>query len=879
MSLQAGTRLGPYEVGALIGVGGMGEVYAARDTRLDRKVAVKVLAPELATDPEFRARFAQEAKAISSLNHPLICGLFDIGSEQNTEYLVLELLEGETLAARLERGPLPLPQVLRFGIEIADALEAAHRKGIVHRDLKPGNVMLTGGGLKLLDFGLAKHASAAVRALSTLATAPGTGTAPGTIIGTLQYMAPEQVQGFPADARSDLFALGTILYEMATGRRAFEASTQASLIARILTSDVPDVSTLAPVAPPLFDHVVQCCLAKEPADRWQTAHDLKLQLQWIQQHGSQVDRAGAVASRTRRSWSLWIVSAAAVLLAATVLALLLWPSPAVAPLRPMRFDVTAPLNMQLDNFDAVAIAPDAKHLVFTATVDGQRQLVRWDLTSGEQVTMPGTQGGVFPFWSPDSRSVAFFQPNTRSLKKVLVAGGSARVVAENTDLSSMSRGTWASGTIVFGSGRGPLYRVAETGGPATPLDLHLPTAPRKHFAYPVYLPDGRHFTVSIVGDRAVYVASVDSHEVRKILDDASAAVYAAGHLLYARGAGLFARPFDAGHLEFFGPEVQVAGQGGSISMSDDGTIVYRRDLILANEPASVRVSPSRLTWFDRSGRRTGTLGGPAPYQQVVVSARGRHATVVREDDESNADLWDVDLMTGIFTRLTNDSAADMDPSWSPDERALAFTSTRAGSEAVFLKDVISGKESALGRFEEPMVVDQWTPDGRFVIARTLGKAVYAISPDGDQKPRLLADTPYVEDEVHVSPDGQWVAFNSNESGPWEVYVAAFPSFGSKQQLSSGGGTQPQWRADGRELFYIAPGGTMMSIPMDTRGGLRPGGTTRLFTSGIPFESSRPQYGVTGDGHRFLGLEPVEGRQSFTVLVNWLQSKWPSGQAR
>ena len=287
MPLQAGTRLGPYEVLSLIGAGGMGEVYQARDTRLDRKVAVKVLAPELASDAEFRARFEREAKAISALNHPHICGLYDIGREHDTEYLVLELLEGETLAARIERGPLPLAQVLRFGIEIADALEAAHRHGIVHRDLKPANIMLTAAGTKLLDFGLAKHTvGAAGQALSMLATAPGTGTAQGTIIGTLQYMAPEQVQGAPADARTDIFALGTILYEMATGRRAFEAKTQASLIAKILETDVPAVSTLAPLAPPALDHVVQACLAKEPADRWQTAHDVKLELQWIQTKGS-----------------------------------------------------------------------------------------------------------------------------------------------------------------------------------------------------------------------------------------------------------------------------------------------------------------------------------------------------------------------------------------------------------------------------------------------------------------------------------------------------------------------------------------------------------------------------------------------------------------
>src|SRR4051812_45743141 len=327
MPLQTGTRLGPYEVLSLIGAGGMGEVYQARDTRLDRTVAVKVLASELAADPEFRAGFAHEAKAISALNHPHICGLFDIGREQETDYLVLELLEGETLAARLERGPLPLAQVLRFGIEIADALEAAHSKGIVHRDLKPGNVMLTAGGVKLLDFGLAKHTTgAAGQALSMLATTPGTGTAQGTIIGTLQYMAPEQVQGAPADARTDIFALGTILYEMATGRRAFEAKTQASLIAKILETDVPAVSTLAVVAPPVFDHVVEGCLAKESSDRWQSAHDVKRQLQWIQTKGLGSDVNAAATLLQRHTIWLWcaVAAVAGAALAATAVSMLWW---------------------------------------------------------------------------------------------------------------------------------------------------------------------------------------------------------------------------------------------------------------------------------------------------------------------------------------------------------------------------------------------------------------------------------------------------------------------------------------------------------------------------------------------------------------------------
>jgi serine/threonine protein kinase len=397
MSLQAGSRLGPYEVLSLIGAGGMGEVYQARDTRLDRKVAIKVLAPELASDAEFRTRFEREAKAISALNHPHICGLYDIGREQNTEYLVLELLEGEKLAARIERGQLALAQLLRFGIEIADALETAHRHGIVHRDLKPGNIMLTPSGTKLLDFGLAKHTvGAAGQALSMLATAPGTGTAQGALIGTLQYMAPEQVQGAPADARTDIFAFGTILYEMATGRRAFEGKTQASLIAKILETDVPAVSTLVPLTPPALDHTVQACLAKEPGDRWQTAHDVKLELQWIQAQGSRAELTASTTARPRFSrWIPWAIATLAV--AALVGSIIRGSVPAASPAAVRaQFDAMLPDEMDVDpTYGDAVISPDGKRVVFSATVKGQVQLFRRDLASPTVVPLEDTENGFF----------------------------------------------------------------------------------------------------------------------------------------------------------------------------------------------------------------------------------------------------------------------------------------------------------------------------------------------------------------------------------------------------------------------------------------------------------------------------------------------------
>jgi Tol biopolymer transport system component len=758
---------------------------------------------------------------------------------------------------------LPLSHVLRFGVEIADALEAAHRLGIVHRDLKPGNVMLTPAGTKLLDFGLAKHTvGAAGQALSMLATAPGTGTAQGTIIGTLQYMAPEQVQGQPADARTDIFALGALLHEMMTGRRAFEATTQASVIAKILETEPPLVSSLAPLAPPALDHVVQNCLAKAPADRWQTAHDVSLQLQWIHTQGSRAASGPPVTtSRARASWWLWGVTAAcAGALAATAL-LSLWPKPA-ARMAPILFELTLPPEIRVEDYNGGAISPDGRNFVFSATVEGRQQLVVRHMASTTLVVLAETEGGFLPFWSSDSRSVGFYHMDG-SLKHVHVTGGPVRVLGDASSDGRIAFGaTWYDGTILFGAHKGRIYRVPATGGTASALET-LPRQPgQKSFTAPRFLPDGRHFLVSVVEDPALYVAALDTSGVRKVMEDGSSAVYAAGYLLYSRGTAVLARPFDAQRLEVTGAEVQVTEGTGNVSVSDDGTIVYR--------PAA---SPlSRLTWFDRSGRRTGTVGEPGPYEQLVLSPRGRRAVVVQLDTQGNGDLWTVDLASGIFSRLTSDPAQDTDPSWSPDERSLAFGTRRTGRDAVFVKDLVSGKEDPLVAFPERVALDQWTPDGRFIIFRTFGKAVYAMALTGDRTPRMLVDTPFTEDEVHVSPDGRWVAFDTDESGRWEVYVAAFPAFTSKRQLSSGGGVQPQWRADGRELFYLAPDGSMMSVPVDARTELTARPPVRLFATNMTADSGLPKYAVTADGQRFLGLERVGGGRNFRFLLNWLNAK-------
>ena len=680
MGLQAGERLGPYEIISLLGAGGMGEVYRARDTRLDRSVAVKVLAPELAKDPEFTARFTREAKAISALSHAHICALHDIGREHDIEYLVLELLDGETLAARLARGPLPLGQVLRFGVEIADALEAAHRLGIVHRDLKPGNVMLTPAGAKLLDFGLAKHTvGAAGQALSMLATAPGTTTAQGTLVGTLQYMAPEQVQGQPADARTDIFALGTLLYEMATGRRAFEATTQASLIAKILETEPPVVSSLAPLTPPALDHVVQGCLAKAPADRWQTAHDVKMQTA-VDPGAGLPHRAGSSSgggSEARWPGCRGSSLAAMVCTALVATALLRSSRPAITQ-TPVRFDLVLPAEMRQMDFNR------GRDFTGWATIRVRSQR-GWpppvglrDMASTGLVVLAGTEGGFGPFWSSDSRSIAFFSLNGRlkQLKRIPATGGPVRVICDTPsfDPSIPTDGTWRGGVILFATRRShfPRRRHGRHGHRSRDASVEAGTeairvgAVASRWPSPAVQPS--RMTPPCMARPSMLPAP------GKFWTRALPRRYAAGHVFYARGAGLFARPFDPERLEVSGAEVQIADRAGFA----DGRFLFRVRRWHGRLPPGKHrrveadvVRPQRPA-HGHAGRAGAVWPGGA-----VAAGPARHGRAVRCAGD-HGDLWDVDLASGIFSRLTTDPADDTDPSWSPDERALAFVSERTG---------------------------------------------------------------------------------------------------------------------------------------------------------------------------------------------------------
>jgi Tol biopolymer transport system component/predicted Ser/Thr protein kinase len=860
MTLSSGARLGPYEIVAPLGSGGMGEVYKARDTRLDRTVAIKVLPPHVASDPSFRQRFEREAKTISSLDHPHICALYDVGQHQGTDFLVMQYLEGETLADRLAKGPVPLDQALKHAMEIADALDKAHRQGIVHRDLKPGNVMLTKSGAKLLDFGLAKLIAVGTGLARPDVTATGPMTAEGTILGTLQYMAPEQLEGKEADARSDIWALGCVIYEMVTGRRAFTGDSQATLIAAILDHDPPPLATKQPLVPRALDHIVRRCLAKDPDQRWQSARDLFLELKWVAEGGSAREAGGAAQRSRTRERALAAALAVALAAAAAVSALYVSSGSQPSPDRPGAH-VDIPLSGTLfENWiDSPAISPDGRHVAFTGSGDGPRQLWIRALDNRALTAVSGTLGASAPFWSHDSQSIGFFAEG--QIKRIAVDGGSAVTVC-GCDFAYGAAAAWnRDGVILYAHPAGGIYQVSQGGTPQKVTTLR--PGEREH-GVPAFLPDGRRFVYIASGARnSVYAGSLDGSDPVRIVDDASMVAFAdPGYLLFTRGSTLLAQGFDPETLQLRDVPVPVIEDilWDRFSVSRNGVLAYR--------PASV-IALSQVTWIGRDGKRLGVVGELGRYLQMRLSPSGRKLAMVRREQGRNQDLWLLDLTTSVFSRLTSDPGHDSDPAWSPDERRIAFTGERGGVQGVWLKDLTTGREERLPADPKPTAyVDDWSPDGRFVIFRQSGHdAIYSLSMDGTPAVRTIGETSN-PDQSHVSPDGRWIAFQAEDSGRNEVYVATFPDFTHKRQVSNAGGVQPLWRSDGGEVYYLDLEGRLMVVPFATEPALGGGTPAVLFPTGI-----RPapvdQYAVARGGEKFLILEPGRaGGELLTLLLDW-----------
>jgi Tol biopolymer transport system component len=898
MALNSGTKLGPYEIVSPLGAGGMGEVYHARDTRLDRAVAIKVLPPHLSDNPEAKQRFDREARAISSLNHPNICTLHDIGHQDGIGYLVMEFLDGETLANRLAKGPLPPEKVLKYGIEICEGLEKAHKSAVIHRDLKPGNIMLTKSGAKLMDFGLAKAATAGAPPSSSLAmTLSGPSadqplTAQGMVVGTFQYMSTEQIEGKEADARSDIFALGAVLYEMATGKRAFTGKTQASVVAAILASEPQPISVVRPMSPPALDRVVSTCLAKDPDERFQTVHDLKLQLKWIAEGGSKAGIPAPVAARRKnRERILW--GASAVLLAACVALAMVHFGQTKTPRQVIRAYIPPPEKSTFafmgDHTGPVVISPDGTRLVFAALGPDGRQLL-WlrSLEAASSQALPGTEDAAYPFWSPDSRFIGFFAEG--KLKTTEAAGGPAQVLCDAPDGRS---GSWnREGTIVFArTFNGPLYKISAGGGaPVQVTELDASQQENSH-RWSQFLPDGRHFLFFAKSRQGAgsgaYVGSLDSKEKKLLFRNPSNVVYAEpGYLLFVRENTLMAQAFDYSRLSLSGGAVPIA-QGilvnppygrAILSVSDNGVLVY------GGAPSAAE--PSRLRWLDRAGKQISTVGDPGAYANPRLSSDGtKLAVVIKDASRAGTDIWIYDLLHGRKTRLTFDASLNYSPIWSPDGSQVIFNSTRHNGFPQLYRKAANGEGSddlllASNTTDFP---DECSPDGRFILYEPNPAAaeLWLLPLSGERKPAVFlgGETGGFPGQGTFSRDGKWLAFTEYSGGRRDVYLTSFPGKTGKWQVSAGGGGYPRWRRDGKELFFLgADNASIMAVDLDLKNSVPRIGTPKaLFPVHLALVSYQNRLGsawdpfdVSADGKRFLVNSPdqLQAAEPINVIVNW-----------
>ena len=883
--LRPGDRLGAFEVIDLIGAGGMGEVYRARDTRLDREVAIKVLSSLSGDDHTGRDRLEQEARAIAKLTHPRISTLHDVGSARiggvAATYLVMELVDGETLAARLRRGPLPLDRALLVAIDVAEALVAAHAAGIVHGDLKPANVMLARSGAKLLDFGLARPGTLAAASATPVATSVVPWTRASGLVGTPAYMAPEQLTGAGADARSDLFAFGAMLYEMISGSRAFEAGSQAELVAAILEHEPAPLSTRAAAVPPSVERLVTTCLAKDPAERWQTAKDLLRELQWVRD-----DRDTHIAPSAANARAVSRRRVIAVAILAVTAAIAIGVGVAGVTRRPVQtaarisFPIYPPEGTRFPRGAVeMAVSPDGSRLVFTAlSGDGRRKLWLRRFDTVDSRAIDGSEDGTNPFWSPDGSAIAFFAHN--KLKRIAEAGG---VPQDVCDVRGGSRGgTWnRDGTMLFGAWGQPIMRVADTGGVPTPVTSLSEATPERQHGWPVFLPDGRHFLYLGQGNEpsstAIYQGTLGSNEIRRVFTADSGVGVAGSHLLTLSKGLLLARTYDADRVQVGGAPLTIADgiasdpplrSGPAFSVSASGVVAFRN------------ASPdSRLAWFDRTGRELDSFPARADYHHPWLSPDEKRVAVEKTDSTTGRHtLWMLDLSRGTTSRILRDPSGAHQPLWSPDGRRMVFNSNRLGGVDLYETDLDSGGSGTLvlSSKEGELVPTDWSLDGRFVMYQAIRRGQHDIliapmSPKQDPQP--LVDTSAQEIHGQFSPDVRWIAYTSDESGSPEVYVRRFPVAGGKWQISTRGGGQPRWRRDGKELFYLAPDGKLMAVAVTAgAGGLETSSPRELFNTGIVASifQRRNQYVVTRDGQRFLVNISAEDESTapITVVMNW-----------
>ena len=894
MALTSGTKFGPYEIQSLLGVGGMGEVYRATDTRLDRTVAIKVLPSHLSSDPESKQRMEREAKAISSLQHANICTLYDIGAQDGTLFLVMEYLEGQTLAERLSKGMVPLDQVLRIATEIARALEKAHQQGIIHRDLKPANVMLTKAGAKLMDFGLAKpEISLAARSigpltpstptinLASLTSAVSPLTQKGSIVGTFQYMAPEVLQGTNADARSDLFSFGCVLFEMITGRRAFEGKSQLSVFTAILEKDPEPITASQPLMPPMLDRVVRACLAKDPADRFQSAHDLALDLSWIADAPAEAAKA---ASQVRRPNTVWLVASLLGFIALAALAGYRWAKSSEEPVL-IRAEIPPPDKYLLDaTGDAggmPVLSPQGDKIAFVAHSGETKLLWMRPLSSDSAQALQGTAGAAHPFWSPDGRYLGFFAGG--KLMKIATTGGAVAVVA---DAPNSRGGSWsANDVIVFAADfQNALVKVSAQGGMTSAATVLDKTKHDTH-RWPWFLPDGKHFiffaTNHTGGDpkqNGIYFGSVDTTETHLVVATDSAAQYASGYLLYRANTALVAQPFDPQSGTLSGAATALVnsvrddvGVWRSIfAVSQNGVMIY--------QPGSVTSAKSRLVWFDRSGK---ALAEYDPHEPAVVDVRDVRLSPDNKKVAfaSELGIWTLDLERKTKTRITFDPQVVQEPAWSRDGRTLVFSAlvTSGGGNVEIRSKTAdgSGSETTLFAEQNNYHHPDWSPDGKY-LTYMWGDGEKMVSlwrrpVTGVSKPIAVVQPPSPQSNIftyRISPDARWVAYVSDESGQYEVYITSFPEGKGKWKVSSGGGAYPAWSGNGKELFYVSLADDFFVCRLALKDSdIEVGTPEHLFRAALPGVGT--PFDVSSDGKRLLVNHSEEVAQvPLQLITNW-----------
>jgi WD40 repeat protein len=872
MALTSGTKLGPYEIQSPLGAGGMGEVYRARDTRLDRTVAVKILPPHLSSNLDARQRFEREARAISSLNHPNICTLHDVGHQNGTDFLVMEYLEGETLADRLTKGPLPPEQVLKYGIEICEGLEKAHKNGVIHRDLKPGNIMLTKSGAKLMDFGLAKAVPANEPPASSLTmtmSAPSPDkplTAQGMVVGTFQYMSPEQLEGKEADARSDIFALGAVLYEMASGKRAFSGKNQASIIAAILASEPQPISAVQPMSPPALDRVVRTCLAKDPDERWQTAHDVRLQLEWIAEAGSKAGVPAPVVARRRTSqrlaWALAVVAAAAAIAFAIGFVLR-----APAPVHPLRVSILPPAQHSFDPL-SIALSPDGTKLAFVASGAGKGpQLWVRPLDSTAAQPLAGTDDAAFPFWSPDSRSLGFFAQG--KLRIIDASGGAVQTLA---NAPQPRGGAWgADGTILYTpDASSAMFRIPAAGGtPSHAIGEEKATATAGSPRWPAFLPDGRHFiffrfTSTSTEGGAIHLGALDSQQDTVLMDSDYRAQYASGHLVFSRGGNLMVQRFDEKNLKLAGNPVPIAEQvlgerrgGAGFSLSNDGKLIF----------AGGQSSVVDLAWYDRSGKK-GDIIDSGTFQDAHISPDGKKVSAARADAAGHLEIYIYDLARGTKSQFSFSQTRDDDPIWSPDGNTIVFDSARSGKIDLYTRPANGARQEELLYHDDlDKYPSSWSSDGKYLAYETIGGGhfdIWVMPMFGDHKPYAFLHEKYNTRFPVFSPDGKWMVFTSYESGHAQVYVVAFPKPGGRFLV--GDGTEAVWSQNGKEILYLDDHSRMVSVEATAHGD-----SMELGKPQVLFPAQPGIFQASADGKRLLMMQaPLENSSSLTLVVNWPQ---------